>query len=73
MGLNIPGDISITGFDDIELARILTPALTTVHVPHRQMGRAAAEVLIDMVEKKNDGVSMQLESTLVIRDSLKQI
>ena len=38
-GYAVPGDVSITGFDDIELARIVTPALTTVQVPHREMGR----------------------------------
>ncbi|NNE80256.1 MAG: LacI family DNA-binding transcriptional regulator [Silicimonas sp.] len=47
-GLSVPGEVSITGFDDIELARLVTPKLTTVRVPHRQMGEAAAEMLIGM-------------------------
>lgn len=47
-GISVPGDVSITGFDDIELARLVTPKLTTVQVPHRQMGEAAAEMLIGM-------------------------
>ncbi|MEP5762371.1 MAG: LacI family DNA-binding transcriptional regulator [Litoreibacter sp.] len=42
MGIDVPGDVSITGFDDIELAKVATPALTTVHVPHQEMGRNAA-------------------------------
>jgi LacI family transcriptional regulator len=48
LGIDVPGDVSVTGFDDIELAAILTPALTTVHVPHREMGRRAAQMLLDM-------------------------
>lgn len=70
MGLKVPGDVSITGFDDIELARIVVPALTTVHVPHREMGRRAAHVLIDMVENKTTPASIPLEASVQIRDSL---
>ncbi|WP_415404035.1 LacI family DNA-binding transcriptional regulator [Tateyamaria sp. SN3-11] len=72
-GLSVPDDISITGFDDIELARILTPALTTVHVPHREMGRRAAAELVRMVEQNSDGLSTQLESSLMLRGSLKAL
>lgn len=69
-GIDIPGEVSITGFDDIELARIVSPTLTTVHVPHRDMGRKAAETLIEMVEKKEVGRSICLETTLEIRETL---
>ncbi|MEL6600334.1 MAG: LacI family DNA-binding transcriptional regulator [Pseudomonadota bacterium] len=70
MGLNVPEDVSITGFDDIELARILTPPLTTVHVPHREMGRRAAVELVEMVERKGTGSSVQLQSSIRMRGSL---
>lgn len=50
MGIRVPDDVSVTGFDDIELARLVTPALTTVAVPHSDMGRKAANWLIDSVE-----------------------
>lgn len=70
LGLRVPEDVSITGFDDIELARIVSPQLTTVHVPHRKMGRKAAQELIRMVEGKSTGVSLQLESQLEMRGSL---
>lgn len=70
MGFDVPGDVSITGFDDIELARIVVPALTTVHVPHREMGRLAARELVDMVERKSTGTSTLLPTTLQIRESL---
>ncbi|WP_425040349.1 LacI family DNA-binding transcriptional regulator [Primorskyibacter sp. S187A] len=70
MGLRVPEDVSITGFDDIELARVVTPALTTVHVPHRAMGAKAAEVLINMVEGGTNAPSIALETTLKLRASL---
>lgn len=73
MGLDVPRDVSITGFDDIELARLLTPQLTTVHVPHREMGRLAADELVRMVERKSEGVSAQLQSSLMLRGSTRRL
>lgn len=70
MGLDVPGDVSITGFDDIELARIVSPALTTVHVPHREMGHKAALQLIEMVENQTAGTGEQLATKIVNRPSL---
>jgi len=70
LNIDVPSDLSITGFDDIELASIVCPALTTVHVPHREMGRKAAVSLVDMVEKKTGSVYLELQSSLQIRGSL---
>ncbi|MCF3972853.1 substrate-binding domain-containing protein [Paracoccus sp. EGI L200073] len=46
MGLATPSDISVRGFDDIEIAWVIDPELATMHVPHREMGRVAARCLI---------------------------
>lgn len=70
LGLRVPEDISITGFDDIELATVTTPALTTVHVPHREMGVLAARKLWQMVTGESDAESLRLETELRMRGTL---
>ena len=70
MGLKVPEDISITGFDDLELAQIAYPPLTTVHVPHREMGRRAALALVGLVKQGKQMDSVELEAELVFRETL---
>jgi LacI family transcriptional regulator len=62
MGLQVPGDI--------ELAMLADPALTTVHVPHREMGRRAASMLIQMVRLHEDCESIELPTDIRLRQSL---
>lgn len=71
-GLTVPDDISITGFDDIELATVIKPAVTTVHVPHRKMGRLAAETLLSLVEDASKPIQIELETRIVERSSLSE-
>lgn len=70
MGLNVPSDIAVTGFDDIELSSLYSPALTTVRQPKKQIGVRSMEKLIDLIEGKNL-VNRQdvLNYELVIRES----
>lgn len=70
MNIDVPGDVSIIGFDDIELAQVAYPALTTVHVPHREMGRRAAMILANHVKNGTPINSVKLDAKIVIRDTL---
>jgi len=71
-GISVPEQLSITGFDDIGIAQLVDPALTTVRVPHRAMGEAAAHALLTRVA--GDPVESQLLPTeLRIRDSLRAV
>lgn len=69
-GLVVPDDISITGYDDIELSTVIKPAVTTVHVPHRKMGRLAAETLLSLVDGASNPIQIELDTHIVERDSL---
>jgi len=71
LGLRVPEDISITGFDDIELALLSEPPLATVHVPHREMGRRAALALVNITRGNMPAqTSTRLDTTLQLRASL---
>lgn len=69
-GLRVPDDISITGFDDINLAEVSDPRLTTIHVPHRRMGQAAARALLALRDGAGDGGGVELETHIIMRQSL---
>jgi len=69
-GFSIPKDISIAGFDDIELSSYVTPTLTTVRRPMYQLGSLAAHMLLSLLQNKEDYVSnIVLDVNLVIRES----
>ncbi len=70
LGLSVPQDISITGFDDIEVSSIIEPELTTVHIPHRKMGKIAAEQLLEMRGNQTMASSIELKPYIVERQSL---
>ncbi len=50
LGINIPGDVSVVGFDDAPLARMVSPGLTTIRQPFERMGHAAIELLMEQVD-----------------------
>ena len=70
MGLNVPGAISITGFDDLEIATVVQPSVTTVHVPHQKMGTKAAELLLKMKSGETKIERIRLPTTIIERESL---
>jgi LacI family transcriptional regulator len=69
LGLAIPHDLSITGFDDIELSAQMSPALTTVSVPAAEIGRSAADHLISALAGVPIPASVQMPYRLVLRGS----
>jgi len=73
MGLKVGVDVSITGFDDLEVSEALNPSLTTFKIPAYRMGKIAAQVLIETIEGEiNEPQQYLLEPSLVIRDSTGQ-
>jgi LacI family transcriptional regulator len=70
LGLRVPQDVSITGFDDIDIAMFVEPALTTVHVPHRRMGETAAAQLLKMIAGEEADEAVEIETNIVERGSL---
>jgi len=72
MGFSVPRELSITGFDDIELATLTEPQITTVHVPHRKMGRLAARMIVDRLQGKPRRPSLKLKTDIRMRGTLAQ-
>jgi LacI family transcriptional regulator len=70
-GVDVPGEIAVAGFDDIPIARHMSPALSSVHVPIAGLGERAAERLIGALADPDHYVSRHemLRTTLVIRES----
>jgi LacI family transcriptional regulator len=69
-GLRVPRDLSIAGFDDIDVSRATTPRLTTVRQPLQEMGRTAVTMLMRQLDgHAHEALSMELETRLVVRDS----
>ena len=70
-GARVPGDIALAGFDDIPIARYITPSLSSVHVPIAELGTRAMERLLHAVDNKNGHERRQetVATTLVVRGS----
>jgi LacI family transcriptional regulator len=72
-GLRVPEDLSVTGFDDIDVSRATTPRLTTVRQPLQEMGRTAVTMLMRQLDgHPHEALSMELETRLVVRESTGQ-
>ncbi len=73
LGVKIPADVSITGYDDIKYASFVTPSLTTVAQDIDAVGREAVELIVEQVEDDVPPRSVILDPTLVIRSSCRAI
>lgn len=69
LGLEIPRDVSIVGFDDLEMARHMRPALTTIRVPTEQMWAIAADRLIAAIRGLPFPHSTKIDVALIVRES----
>ena len=74
LGRNVPDDLSIIGFDNIDLAAHVTPALTTMHIDKVSMGRLAVQLLLDRAEfPSRNCVTTALRPTLIERASVRSL
>jgi DNA-binding LacI/PurR family transcriptional regulator len=69
LGLSVPGDVSVVGFDDLPVAEHTTPPLTTVRQPISEMAAVAVRAAINEVSGKSSPVIECLEPTLIVRES----
>ena len=69
-GIDVPGTLSIAGFDGIELGTLVRPSLTTVAQPIQEIGERGARMLIDIIQERSEGASIVLPPSLVTRSSV---
>ncbi len=69
-GLRVPEDVSVIGADDIPMALLMTPSLTTVHMPRQELGRTAFSLIYKMLQgDAPNGLEVLLDTHLVLRSS----
>ncbi|MEO3743447.1 LacI family DNA-binding transcriptional regulator [Plantactinospora sp. B5E13] len=69
LGLAVPGDISVTGFDDIPFARYTNPPLTTASIPRNELGRQAWDRLWALLDGGPAGHNVRFQPRLLVRES----
>jgi LacI family transcriptional regulator len=69
LGIAIPGELSVTGFDDLAIAKEMRPALTTMRVDTAEIGRLAAQHLLDALDGKQPRRGHEVHARLQVRES----
>jgi DNA-binding LacI/PurR family transcriptional regulator len=70
VGVAVPDDLPVVGFDDTRIARLTRPRLTTVRVPMASMGAAAVDLLVQRIENpERPATRLTLQPELVVRES----
>ncbi|EAS63604.1 substrate-binding domain-containing protein [Photobacterium angustum] len=74
LGIQIPEQLSIIGYDDIHIAKFISPSLTTIHQPKYRLGQAAVEALLKRLDAPDTFPQViELEPTLVERKSVRKL
>ena len=71
LGISVPGDIAVVGYDDIDIDKFFKPRLTTIHQPKEEYSEIACRKLVEMIEGENENGIVQkvIEPDLLIRES----
>ena len=73
-GLRLPEELSVIGFDDVELATVVAPALTTIRQPLAELGRMAVDRLVRLLEgQRLEALNVELGTRLIVRESTAPI
>lgn len=74
MGYRVPEDISLIGFDDRPIAKMMTPKMTTINVPKDIFGPAAVNLFISRIKnKRENSLKIEIGTNLIVRDSVKKM
>ena len=69
--MRVPEDVSVMGFDNINIAKMLQPSLSTVAQPLRRLGATAVELFLERISGRREPVEIFLPHELVIRNSTR--
>ena len=73
LNVNVPKDMSVIGYDDIEYVKYFNPPLTTISQPKEELGIKAVKSIIDMIQNKSiEQTSFQIHPKLIIRKSVSK-
>ncbi|MDN3715485.1 substrate-binding domain-containing protein [Vibrio breoganii] len=72
-GLSVPEDVSLLGFDNWSFNQYITPGITTINIPLKEMASETVQLILQKLSKKPCSVDFVLQPTLVIRDSVQSL
>lgn len=73
LGLRVPQDISIVGFDNIEVASFYSPSLTSIKIPSYELGKQGAEILLESIKNGKTRETITLPTELIVRKSVSKL
>ncbi|ACS80604.1 substrate-binding domain-containing protein [Maridesulfovibrio salexigens] len=74
LGVRVPQDLSVIGYDNVYISRFTAPALTTIHQPKKEIAARAVDTLIDRLSSKRiEGLQIKVEPSLVERESVSNL